>query len=694
MTELSGPQRETLRSGLQKGYPQISRFKMFLREQLNKRLEDYTSTQPLPDAIFSVVEGAEAEGWLNELVLAAYRTRKNHPEIEKVAVELGVALLGNEVTNKRPLGGQASLAPLTELQDLINPSRPFIDSSQLWRLAVEYPGRICKIEAVAKEGTGFLVGSDLVLTNHHVMVPTIEGEVRPEDVVCRFDYAAKADGSPINQGLERRLIEGAWLVSSSPPSKYEGEINGQDSAPDELDFCLIRLASDVGSERLGGSSDPSGSRRGWFPLNELQSIGQCGQQLFILQHPMGAVLKLAIGDQLQTSRSGNRFSYNVNTLKGSSGSPVFNARMEVIGLHQSGQTDAAELAAARKSNQGIPISNIARFIRQHGINLQGRMTQPAAYPSYLGTTSINENRAQLLSIRSNGEFERSTTRETSRSIAASDVPPPPGLPTREDATDSTASLKDVLFDVYSRNAEQYYTIRQIDGMLERLASNATTWIHGPNGVGKTAAIMRFLVRAGLDFKYINLSPYSGERPLGLLHAIHSDICIWMERNDFGDCTSIPQCIHRITATLRLSNRPQTYVFIEEIPSAQQVDLFETIKALYRLITIYTSSPQPSSVSFIFSSVQDPTPIIKADSTRLFEKINFLRFELWEKSEIEPLIDLITDSLRLLVREKDRKLLTSAANGSPRFIKIFFRHLGNRRGSFSELLTQTQNEVQR
>jgi hypothetical protein len=370
MTELTGQQIKTLRRGLQKGYPQPARFEMFLREQLDKRLTDYAANVPLPRAIFDVIEGAEAEGWVKPLVVAAYRTRRNHPEIEQIAKELGVALLDSEVTNDRPLGGGRALPPIQELQDLINPGRPFIDALQLWKLAVEYPARICKVEAVAKNGTGFLVGPDLVLTNHHVMEPAINGEVRAEDVICRFDYTAKRDGSPVSDGLGHRLKKDAWHVSSSPPGEHEGESAGPDPAADQLDFCVMRLDTSVGTERLGGSSDVSVSARGWFSLKDQQSVGQSGQQLFIWQHPQGAPLKLAIGDQVGMNGCGNRFSYNVNTLKGSSGAPVFNAAMELIGLHHSGQKNATELAAAGKFNEGIPISNIVRFIRKGGFDLR------------------------------------------------------------------------------------------------------------------------------------------------------------------------------------------------------------------------------------------------------------------------------------------------------------------------------------
>ena len=119
--------------------------------------------------------------------------------------------------------------PFRELQDLINPGRPFLDAAQVWKLAVEFPARVCNVEAVAKNGTGFLIGPDLVLTNHHVMAPAIIREVRAEDVVCRFEYIAKTDGTPLSPGLECRLKRSDWLVASSPPGEREGQISAPES---------------------------------------------------------------------------------------------------------------------------------------------------------------------------------------------------------------------------------------------------------------------------------------------------------------------------------------------------------------------------------------------------------------------------------------------------------------------------------
>lgn len=372
MTELTGQQITDLREGLQKGFPDGMRLTMFLREQLNRQLNDYASqNDPLRTAVFRVIEGAQAEGWVKDLALAAYRARPNWPQIVKVANELGLVIFSGTLSNDRPLAGGAREHSVgAELQSLLSPGRPQFDPVDLRKILVDYPARVCKIEIPLGSGTGFLIGPDLVLTNYHVMEPVLRNDARAQDVICRFDHIKKDDGPAIGNTLECRLASPAWCVAQSPVSSWDRRLAGDQPSPHELDYCLIRLADRIGEARLGGASDAAVAKRGWLALNPLQSAGQMNEQLFILSHPGGAVLKLSIGDHLGSIGASNRIRYDVNTQKGSSGSPIFNARLEVIGMHNSGWKDAAELAAdGRKANQGIPISNIVEHLRGSGVVL-------------------------------------------------------------------------------------------------------------------------------------------------------------------------------------------------------------------------------------------------------------------------------------------------------------------------------------
>jgi hypothetical protein len=63
------------------------------------------------------------------------------------------------------------------------------------------------------------------------------------------------------------------------------------------------------------------------------------QGLFILQHPGRKTLKMANGGVKQVS--GAWVDYEVDTLPGSSGSPVFDNRWELVALHSRAGTDGS-----------------------------------------------------------------------------------------------------------------------------------------------------------------------------------------------------------------------------------------------------------------------------------------------------------------------------------------------------------------
>lgn len=191
----------------------------------------------------------------------------------------------------------------------------------------------------------------------------------PEDAIFRFDYRKKAGMSGLEAGIVCNLAADSWLVDKSPYSDRDLTVNGPDPASDELDYCLVRLAERIGEARLGGSSDEKTPLRGWIKIGKEQKAGENGEHVFILQHPDSAVLKLAIGDHKGFNARGNRLLYDANTLPGSSGSPVYNADFELIGIHHRGDKRAYKLAMGPETNQGIPISNICKLMEGRGVPL-------------------------------------------------------------------------------------------------------------------------------------------------------------------------------------------------------------------------------------------------------------------------------------------------------------------------------------
>jgi hypothetical protein len=106
----------------------------------------------------------------------------------------------------------------------------------------------------------------------------------------------------------------------------------------------VPLARKAGEDPVGDFQNAP--RRGWLKVRKADV--QESQGLFILQHPSGDTLKMANGGVKRTS--GTWVDYEVDTLPGSSGSPVFNNRWELVALHSR--------AGEGRFNQGVAISAI------------------------------------------------------------------------------------------------------------------------------------------------------------------------------------------------------------------------------------------------------------------------------------------------------------------------------------------------
>lgn len=216
--------------------------------------------------------------------------------------------------------------------------------------------RICRVERDGGAlGTGFLVGKNTVLTNWHVVESASEAGALSK-LSCRFDYSVTANGSR-SPGSLINVVE---LVDSSPYSAAEKSARPDHPLPtdQELDYALIRLASDEGVEVLEGVP------RGWISLPaEVDDLAP-GSPILILQHPDGAPMKLALDTDavISTNENGTRLRYATNTEPGSSGSPCFTMDWDLVALHHLG--DPAWRAPT--FNQGVPIQKVRKLIVQRG----------------------------------------------------------------------------------------------------------------------------------------------------------------------------------------------------------------------------------------------------------------------------------------------------------------------------------------
>ena len=229
----------------------------------------------------------------------------------------------------------------------------------------EIESQVCRIEIPEKEpqGTGFLVEPDVVMTNYHVIEGIKRGDGTPDDVVLRFDYKVLNDGLTVNAGKTYRLApgNGNWLVASSPYSARDAEVTPHsDPAANELDFALLRINGAPGNDPAGGdTADPAPTPRKWIHIPERAHDFMGVRALFIVQHPEGKPMQVAIDTEavLGVNANGTRVRYATTTEPGSSGSPCFSPDWRCVAIHHVG--DPKYLHGKKPDfNQGVPVKAI------------------------------------------------------------------------------------------------------------------------------------------------------------------------------------------------------------------------------------------------------------------------------------------------------------------------------------------------
>jgi hypothetical protein len=266
---------------------------------------------------------------------------------------------------------------------MIKATNSFLDVDR-WRTRLgETEGQVCRIEIQSNEGTiygtGFLVGPDAVITNYHVVEAVIQGEqghatsqglrALPGDVILRFDYKRLVDGTTLNPGTTYRLAKD-WLIDKSPMSPVDNQPEPKSGVPqlDELDYALLRLGGAPGTAPVGDTPEPDAPLRKWIEVPTQPYYFQPDTALFIVQHPQGEPLQLALETNavIGLNQNHTRVTYRTNTLRGSSGSPCFNSNWELVALHHSGDPNF-DPAHKPAYNEGIPSTAILTLLEKRGL---------------------------------------------------------------------------------------------------------------------------------------------------------------------------------------------------------------------------------------------------------------------------------------------------------------------------------------
>jgi hypothetical protein len=364
--KVTGADQKSLADALAKAFPNPGALDQMLTARLDEPLNGITAPYPLTQATFEVVGYFMAKGHLLRLIAAARASQPDNPALSIVAERFQLA---------------TPTPPQLQLEKLVKKtSVPFPVAVWRERLA-KREVCVCRIEVPTNAGTafgtGFLVGADLVLTNYHVIAPVIAGQAgtftkdglssKSKDVIVRFDYKELDDKTPVNAGVEVRLGDD-WLVDSSPPSAADLD-GSRKTLPtlDELDYALLRLVDPVGSLpiALGKDADAGAKTRGWIEMPQADWPFAEQASLFIIQHPNGAPMALALDleAKMEVNANKTRVTYQTGTQPGSSGSPCFNQFWNLVALHHAGDPLYPELAPGAY-NEGIPIAQIVKRLSE------------------------------------------------------------------------------------------------------------------------------------------------------------------------------------------------------------------------------------------------------------------------------------------------------------------------------------------
>lgn len=328
---LTGKQIEEFRDALISAFYTSNLLQQMLHFQLNKRLFNIVSSGPLKKIAYELIIDAEANGWLYMLLIGARKQNTGNEALKTFEQNIGLAT--------RHIHRHS-------LEAKIRTFDQFISLNEWLPKLHQIEKQVCKIELPkGGSGTGFLVSSDIILTNYHVVSDLIEGHYSYKDVSMRFDYKKIRSQS---EGLDGEVFQLAenWYIGHSPMSKKDAPFNIEAPSLDELDYALIRLEKPINSRNFIQLPDITSN-------SFLQNYDK-NRPLFIVQHPNGEPIKLTVDVEgvIGLNTNGTRLNYKTLTESGSSGSPCFNQDLELIALHHNGFEGSR--------NVGIPIHTLMK----------------------------------------------------------------------------------------------------------------------------------------------------------------------------------------------------------------------------------------------------------------------------------------------------------------------------------------------
>lgn len=200
---------------------------------------------------------------------------------------------------------------------------------------------VARIDLGARgKGSGFLIGDDLLLTNHHVLENIEQAQVAK----AQFNFQETLTG----------------LATSY--DEYDLDPNGLFCTSMENDWSVTKVKPKEGE--LAGKK--------WTPLVLNEQDPQIDDFTIIIQHPGGGPKQIALYHNLIAYIDPEKrvIQYLTDTQPGSSGSPVFDTNWNVIALHHSGgrlREPGNDPKQTFYRNEGIHINTVIKGLKNAGV---------------------------------------------------------------------------------------------------------------------------------------------------------------------------------------------------------------------------------------------------------------------------------------------------------------------------------------
>lgn len=191
-------------------------------------------------------------------------------------------------------------------------------------------------------GTGWMIGSDLMVTNFHVVCARLSDEADPSPE----DLALQIAGTAVLMDYDAADAPGRKVAVH--------ELVCRGGRGGSRDYAVLRLDPSAGLP-------PPLRMRAQAP-----SVPKDGYPVNVVQHPAGLEKRIAIRSNLLKSADATRLEYFSDTLGGSSGAPLCNDAWEVIGLHRaSGPATNVWIQGKQAAayNEGIPVRAFVEDLR-------------------------------------------------------------------------------------------------------------------------------------------------------------------------------------------------------------------------------------------------------------------------------------------------------------------------------------------